>query len=433
MAITITKRPHRQVPAHNEIEFEFSGSNVTSTSESYQVVVYVGNTIGPSTPTYTFNIDPHPTTLKGYFNLRQIAEKHVSNYYPFGLNGWQLINGIEKFTVDINEVYGTPPTVHTGSTGNVVLAWNGSLNLTERSIYEENDYVNNGTDQVVCLNNLDTATKIKTDQDAFVYFLQSPADFIYYVKFISYNSSGTALNSYIIYNPYTTLSPNNNYNTTNKYVGFNCGVTSMVQHFAAYPLNFTAVSSPVVSSSPLFVGTESYYTMTFYTALSMTPKTIRFDIDETCAKYYNQPIYYLNRYGAYDWINMYGNHKKKTNVSRMSYNTLLSQFDGSYTDTTFTPNYIKSTPLGIQKKILSSTYEKAHSLQSNYLTDFQILALEDLFTSAELFLNSGYQDYKKLVPTDTTYEFKSNKIDKLVNLQVNVNEGITERRQFTNE
>ena len=91
MAITITKRPHRQVPAHNEIEFEFSGSNVTSTSESYQVVVYVGNTIGPSTPTYTFNIDPHPTTLKGYFNLRQIAEKHVSNYYPFGLNGWQLI------------------------------------------------------------------------------------------------------------------------------------------------------------------------------------------------------------------------------------------------------------------------------------------------------------------------------------------------------
>ena len=128
MAITITKRPHRIVPAFNDIEFEFSGSNVTSTSESFQVVVTVGSV------SYTFNIDPHPTTFKGYFNLRQVAEKHVVNYYPFGLDGLQLVtNGIEKFIVDINEVYGTPPTVHTGSTGNVLLGWNGSLNMSERA------------------------------------------------------------------------------------------------------------------------------------------------------------------------------------------------------------------------------------------------------------------------------------------------------------
>ena len=165
MAITITKRPHRIVPAFNDIEFEFSGSNVTSTSESFQVVVTIGST------SYTFNIDPHPTTFKGYFNLRQVAEKHVVNYYPFGLNGWQLVTGgIEKFIVDINEVYGTPPTVHTGSTGNIVLAWNGSLNMSERAIYEENDFVNVGTDRVTVLNNLDTITKVKTDQDAVLYF-----------------------------------------------------------------------------------------------------------------------------------------------------------------------------------------------------------------------------------------------------------------------
>jgi len=39
MAITITKRPHRIVPAFNDIEFEFSGSNVKSTSQSFPVVV----------------------------------------------------------------------------------------------------------------------------------------------------------------------------------------------------------------------------------------------------------------------------------------------------------------------------------------------------------------------------------------------------------
>ena len=428
MAITITKRPHRIVPAFNDIEFEFSGSNVTSTSESFQVVVTIGST------SYTFNIDPHPTTFKGYFNLRQVAEKHVVNYYPFGLNGWQLVTGgIEKFIVDINEVYGTPPTVHTGSTGNVVLAWNGSLNMSERAIYEENDFVNVGTDRVTALNNLDSITKVKTDQDAVLYFLQSPADYITTVKLITYNSSGTALNSYFINNPYTTLAPNNTYNTTNKYVCINMGVASLTQLFANSPASFTAVTSPVVSSSPLFIGTESYYTCTFYSNLNMTPKTIRFDIDETCAKFYNQPLYYLNRYGAYDWINMYGNHKKKDNITRSTYNAQLNKFEASYTNSTFTTNYTKSPPLSIQRKVLSSTYEKAHTLQSNYLSDFQVLALEDLFTTAELFLNSGYQDYKKLVPTDTTYEFKSNKIDKLINLQLNVNEGITERRQFTND
>jgi hypothetical protein len=422
MAVTINKQPFYIVPANNDIEFEAISDQVASANFQYYVTVTVEST----SAVYTYRIDKTPGTNVCYFNLRSLAEKFVRNYYPFGLTGFNpVLNGIDNFTVNIGERYGATPANYAG-TDIDIMCWNGALTLRERADYLPINYDNSNPTivDIQWLNNIDTSNlTIKSDQDLTFYFLQTNMKVLQcHIKV--YNAAGTIINVLTIANNVAVV------NTEDKYVCINISPSAVNQLDTDTPADITydfGYASPpfVFNTGP---ATDAAYYVAYF-QMDATPSGERFftvTIDDLCTVYDNVSLFYLNRKGAFDFHNFYGNHSKNKKVNRSHYKSLHGKFEGSHLagSVVYGPS-----PLSISKKILSSNSEKTWSLQSDWLSDFDGIKLEDLIDTPGLFVCHEFQDYERFTIDDNTFDYKKVN-DKLVDIKVNLSAGVEERRQF---
>ena len=230
---------------------------------------------------------------------------------------------------------------------------------------------------------------------------------------MTYDSNGALIGTSHIANGYVSMSP-----YTNNYVCINCGTNGLSQISSgvvtgAYPIITASVASYVVSfrnvGSPYY-----YYERTF-------------QIDDCAPKYEKVNVQYLNRYGAFDCFNFYGNHEKNNKHEKAYYKTISNYFEGSYylTGSGFVTGANPQTP---NRKTLSSTYEQKRILISEYLSDFEIESLQDLIGSPRIIINNDVGDYDIYTNDDLNYHFKPAG-EKLQSLQISLSSGITEQRQ----
>lgn len=400
MAITIAAEPVSPCPAYNDIEYAAISSQTGQPNFNYYLTVTNGST------TLVFRVKPDLNGLF-YINIKDIVKRFVINYYPYGLNGWnEVLGGYTEFTINIGEEYGSTPTIHTGTNKNLKV-WNASLTLKERATYLPSNYY-----PFIWLNKIradvsftESCTASYRDQDLTFYFLD-PALVIDKVTITTYLI--TSLSSTIVGTADITNS------THAKYISIN--------------LSPSSISENLGGSTP-FDLTENYYKLEFCDSGGVVATTV-IRIKEVCSVRPLPPkwLVYLNRYGAFDPIEMTLYTKNKSETERIYYKGLNARFNASYNNTAF--GYLTGpNPSPLTKRVLSSTYSDSAILSSEWLTDEHSVNAKDLFTTPAAFIQEGFKDYTIISPEAITYEEKHGLIDKNVQITVPVNYGVTEGRQ----
>lgn len=413
MAITTVYRPFTIVPAHNDIEFKVSSDQSAITDFTFYITLDI--------PSYSFSTVYQPTGVNGVLNINfsDIIRKYVSNYYPFSSYGWQFVtDGIIDVTVNVGEYYSG--AIHAGTDYDFQV-WNAALTKEERAVYLPADYiVGTGRNDVwlnVLENQLNTGrTTCRSDQDFVMYFLQTGSMAITDVSIDTYDSSGTLIANSVITSGLAAIPCNGQ----ERYKCINVG-----------PRGLTNIASGSVTGTyPIITASVASYRLQFYGRTTLGGAIQNFqtyiDIDDCSPKFDTWTLHYLNRYGAFDFINMYGNHQRTLQSNKAFYQGLNGYFQGSY-EYVGIGNETVDLPVSKNEKVLNSTYQNTQELRSDWLTDNQIERLGDLITSPSVHTQlSGV--YRKHSITNRAYRFK-NVGEKLQRLDVNLNEGITERRQ----
>lgn len=400
MAITVTAKPHSFVPAYNDIFFGATSSQTAQPNFLYYITVTVNGT------TFIFKRPARPTSGDLVFNCRKCIEKALSQYYPFGLYGWQQVaGGILQVTVNIGERYGTTPVVVPG-TNYQFYVWNGALEKEERRNYAVANYTFPSS-----LNQVPYLNKVKTNKDLTFYFLQQSVGTISYLEVKTYNSSGALLGTYQITNPFTTPS------TANLYICINAGWTGLTN---IDPSNYTVITG----SSPIITSNVSYYDLKF--TEGDAEKNYRVQKCECCSD--NKTLFYLNRYGAFDPINFCGNSRSSVDINKTYYKGIDNYFEGSYLNASNVA-VIPSNPLDINKRVLSNTNEGKQQLVSDYLTDEEVTRFAECWKASKHFLQHDTANYQIVVQDDNTFAFKKGRTDKLIQFIANISDGFVNRRQ----
>jgi hypothetical protein len=418
MAVTILREPYALVPGYNDIEFLASSSVPVSGNFNYYVTVGIGS------DTFVYRIPPDEND-QGYFNLRPIAEKYLRNFYPFGQLGWTAVDeGYKSFVVNIGEEYGTPPTVHTG-TNKTIRVWNAALKLSERSNFRYPDY--SLRTEVNWLNNIGELVTgvfnatVKRDQDLTFYLINDV---------LSGNKISTAQVACIYIDPDGNLSSINGFDILNglsdEYICINLSPSAVNALEAGSPGTCVGSFYP----TPFGNGENAMVIDFIDNSGSNIHKRTFIKIEDVCAasRYEEKWLYYQNRSGAFDFINLYGNHRKKIDVTKDYYRAVTPRFQGSHLLSSSDQN--GPNPLDLSKKVLSSNYEENQTFLSSWLSQDEVDAIQDLFTSSFIFIQHGYNDYQRLHVSDLSYEVQNKSIQRMVQIQVNVSQGNLERRQF---
>lgn len=408
MAVTTIKRPFEIVPAYNDSEFLASSTQTAQPNFVYYVEITVD-----SGETFIKRIPPDPDG-NCYLNMVGFTRKYVKNDYPFGASDWTyMVNNSNGFTVNIGEEYGSTPTVYPG-TDYYFLAWNAALTKKERALYRFPDYVCTTADGINLLNTWGSSIYAKSYQDLVAFFIQY--DFpIDHVNIVTWNSSGLK-NTIVLLNPL---------NSFPAVVGFNISPDSINDLVTKIPARVDSISF-----LPAFSGDEIYYDVTFSNATDTVEYTVRVYLYAACETMFTeQNLYYLNRKGAYDYQPFQGNHRDNFNIDKKFYQGLSSSFEASFETVSGSVATSGPNPLSINDRALNISYEEVLTLVSQPLTQAALNALKDMFTSPNIFLNIGFQDYVRYSNKDVNYQLKQELVEKIVTIEATLNAGITERRQ----
>lgn len=404
MAITTIKRPLAFVPAYNDSEFLAGSTQTAQPNFTYYVKVTTD-----TAEEYILRIPPDPNN-QCYINTVAYTRKYIDNYYPFGEHDVKVHPGIRSLTVNIGEEYGSTPTIYPG-TDYTFNYWNASLNKKERSLFNPDNYLSLTSDGACkFLNNFPDTINVKLDQDLVLSWIQWDLLFPT-VTINTYLSTGVLRD---------TITIDTDVFTFPQYLNFNIGPESLNTFQTTEPP--TRYTSSVL---PWFNSIVAYYTVTL-DGLSL----IRVNIIDPCEKFVDYPLFYLNRKGAFDYVNMQGNHKEITNIEKKFYKGLTDKFEASYETVIGTVLTTGPNPLGINDKTLNISYEETLTLISQPLDQSQLDLLKDLMTSPYTFINVGAYDYVKYSCKNSQYELKRDIIEKIVQIEATLNAGVTEVRQI---
>ena len=400
--ITTTAKPHLLVPAYNDIYFGATSTQTAQPNFKYYITILVGAT------TYIYVLPVRPTGDL-VWNARQAVEKALSHYYPFYTYGWHAVtNGILSITVNIGEQYGTTPVIYTGSNYTFDV-WNGALNREIRRTFLTTD-----AEFPNCLNKLPATIKCEEDKDIVLYYLQPIAGYISKATVTTYDSTNAVMGVYDIMNPLTTV------NTANKYICMNVGWAGM-----------SGISSGLVTvvtgTYPIIVAGVENYTVAVTDGVLFSTYYIE-KAECSPSRTDIKTLHYLNSNGAFDMVNLYGNNKKSVDIRKTFYKGIDDYFVGSYLDAAnvvVTP----TSPLDINKRVLSNVNEGKQTLQSGILTDAEIELYAECFESSKYHLQSDENNYQIVMQEDTSFAWKRQIVDKVTQLQLTISDGYVNRRQ----
>jgi hypothetical protein len=404
MAVTVTRNPLYIVPAYNAAEFL-----ATSTQTAQPNFVYYVKVTIDTAEEYIHRIPPAPDG-SCYFNAVAYTRKYIENYYPFGEYDVQSHPGLRGFTVNIGEEYGSTPTIYAG-TDYSFNTWNASLTKKERSIYNPDDYMSLAIDgECKLLNIFPNTIKLKQEQDLVLSWIQFDT-FFPTITINTYLSTGVLRD---------TITIDTDIAAFPLYLNFNVGPESLnTFQSTVAPTRYTS------SILPWFDSSVAYYDV----SVDGT-NYIRINIIDPCDRFVDYPLYYLNRQGAFDYINMQGNHKDVFNIEKKFYKGLSNNFEASYEITSGPTLRTLGSPLSISDKTLNISYEETLTLLSQPLDQSQLDIIKDLYTSPYTFINTGAYDYVKYSCKDTQYQLKRDIIEKIIQLEAVLNAGVTEVRQI---
>lgn len=143
-----------------------------------------------------------------------------------------------------------------------------------------------------------------------------------------------------------------------------------------------------------------------------------------CGRFDPMRLAYLNKFGAYDFFNF-------DLVSKTTFDTERKRYERNYTGSIYEANGI------IVKNINPIYYTKETQkwrITSDYLNNAQAETLRELYSSPLVYMNLVNDNYINfswipVMPTATSYEVKKTAIDKVFNIELDLEIGLINNRQ----
>jgi len=402
MAITEMKGQLAYAPVYNELVHTFKSTNVAQPKFKFIVDIYVD---GVAAPNYTHRllINPEPVYNYGVVDVHRIMETYLQS--DIGDNNATTTgmtvnaNSVHEYRIEYGEQYEVAgvitdfPSLTISSNTYVI---NGSLKFNDWLLFDFNNYLTNtATDRF--LTNAPLIQNInRINSTAWLHFLPFDANNPTTARIRTYDVTGFLIGTWEVAN-----------NTIFAQIsGKNIKVPSGIKNINNIPNAELSVGvQPIITAA-----TYSYDIMLKNNIAAQISEIRTYMITDEC-KYPNKRLHFLNALGGFDAYDFGLVSKKTTDINRKFYKKNPSRLTLTGYD------YATSDREKIQ--YFTKTTDKM-KLTSDWISEAESVWLQELVESPEIYLEDGKNLISIANITASTYETKTDVVDKLYNIEVEI-------------
>jgi hypothetical protein len=365
--ITIIESPNNWQNLFNEIVVGVSGSN--STKPNYQFLCDI-NVSGQANPVTRLTLPKQPLIGTVKINVADVIKNYVT--YDFGaFNSTALVkcnNSEVKYWLELGEIYDNvsgvpviyPNLAQYGTSGNPKFGSNAIFDFLDWSKTAFSTGKLLSISNQVSLNDNSYTETIKPNQQRFLTFFDLNNS-IQIVDLNVYNSAGVQIfnNSFSTYTPQTGIVA---LNIGDAFLDF-MGASGFMSSAGSYRVQIKDSGDDLVFSKTL-------------------------NVDNSCSKYQTYRLHWLNSMGGFDAFNFNMVSTERVEIDTKDFKK-VQQLGYSKTDRLKTKYYTK--------------YTENISLNSDLLSDAEYAALEQLFLSPVVMLETSPTEYVPVNVIATNY------------------------------
>jgi len=292
--------------------------------------------------------------------------------------------------------------------------WNGVRNELEWLDFDYTDYIINTTPSVTkkFLTDSPRTIRIDSDQSYHLYFIANEVGkYQYNIKAYSgYNATGSLLADGIVDNNIAVA------NSWDKiYFRIPVGTYDIGNIDPALYTDSLLGSTP----STALNGAASYTIHLEDNTNAQTSERFTFNVNQTCSKYNEVRVHWLNRLGGYDAFNFYMKSVHTTDIKKDTYEQQHHDWTG------FAYIYDKQARGTTEYNV---ALNKKVTINTDYLTEDESAWMEDLATSPDVYIEEG----NELIAVNLDprrIQRKTSLNDKLMQYTFELNYSIKNRRQ----
>lgn len=400
MAITILTDVEDYAPVYNDIVVVADSTNKLNTSFRYIFDVYI-----TGVASFTrFKVDGEPSLAYGVFDFHRLLEQYVKSFIltinPVGFTGgFTPMNGsIVEYQIKYGEEYDVAGVITEFPdllVGGLKYAYESSLPFDEWVDFSFSDIDLSVSGQWLT-SNLDN--KIDFDTVGYSGVISSDETIPEYLEIKTYDSAGVLIGTWQAQNlaPVTYLA---------RMMLVATGTFSLNQITSGLTLGVQPIITPTVASYTLQILDPTF--------VAVTP-LLNFEIQEEC-EYPLQRLMFENKWGAFDGFTFDLISKTNNTIQRKSFKYNPTLIDGAGV-----LQYNHGNRTNVDYLIKSS---KEIVLNANWITEQQSIWLQEMVESPEVYLqgvtSKGDQTlYAVKGIKANSYPIKTNKVDKLFNIDV---------------
>ena len=402
MALTINQQPQEYTPSYNEQTIRVSSDETAQPGFRFKVhMEYLDEATLGYVRIYTGYFLPRPGTDEAIIDCHRILENYCRQTLidkfierQYGVQS-HIGYDFQNVNIFIVEEYGNP-RVEYGVESVTYDIWNASLKYQDFVGYDFSDYVTTLNDPKKWLTNGLSNQYIGLTEQAslsWLYDFQNPTDTQLEVELKVYEDDGTLQRTFTIDAPTTSWAGSSAPNMFSLLVG---------------PEDLE--NTPVLTGTkPIFDASSSYYTIQMLDDnLDPSLELRTYTLKEYCIN--PMRLHFLNRLGGMDSFTFGLKHKKAVNVERMEINRQGWLYSTAITN------------LQKEKGFINANINSNETIQlnCNWLKDADVVWLEELITSPEIFLEMNDRLHSVLITNYSNYEIKTQNQDGVFNLSLDL-------------
>ena len=398
MAITILANPKDFAPVYNKMEYLISSTNFAEPNFAYLVDIYIN---GSGTKTVRLRIPVRPSDNYGKVDIHRVLESALTSDVgnPLGILGtYEAPNSSLTYIVEFGEEYGTTVVQYPNETTDISRkAFNASLEKAEFINWDVTEYELDGATKKFLTNAPDNHT-VSINSHGWSYYKEATAIDFFTVN--TYDSAGSVISSFRI-DPTTT--------------------SGDIQFVPSSPasLNNIANANLISGIQPIIIDAVATYNIQAVGTIADLSEVRTFVIKENC-KYNVNTLIFQNNLGGFDNFTFYLGDESTTAIERKDMKVNVDTVVAN--DIVYSMNerekvtyYTKNTP---SLKLMSDWISEA---ESNWLLE--------MFSSPEIYLQSGNELIAVAKIKATNYVKKKVVRDKLFKIDVELELGYDNYRQ----
>ncbi len=398
MAINILANPKDFAPVYNKMEYLIESTNFAEPNFAYLVDIYIN---GSGTKTVRLRIPVRPSDNYGKVDIHRVLESALTSDVgnPLSTSGtYEAPDSSLTYIVEFGEEYGSTIVQYPNETTDTSRsAFNASLEKRPFINWDVTEYELDGITKKFLTNAPDN-NKVSINSHGWSYYKEATAIDFFTVN--TFDSSGVSILSFRIDS--TTTS-------------------GTIQYVPSSPASLNKIDNAnlITGVQPIITSDVASYTLQAAGTLSSLSEIKTFVIKENC-KYNVNTLIFQNNLGAFDSFTFYLGDMSTTAIEKKDMKVNVDNVVA--TDIVYSMNEREKVTYYTKK---SETIK----LMSDWITEAESNWLLELFSSPEIYLQSGDELTAVAKIKATNYTKKKVVRDKLFKIDVEIELGYDDYRQ----